>query len=263
MKKEIHIYHHVCLMNNGLEIALDQLHLLYTSDLLNNATSINIGIKYEPTLKAQLPKLLDIINRYNEKHNIKILYLDENDFMGGDHELKTARFFKSYADTLDSSGDSYILYLHTKGVSRHGTPLEIGSKHWRMFMEYFTITKWKDCYSILDNGYESCGTYINKMSVMYNAPDIVTMRNRYINNTNSNAFELTINENNVYYPGTFYWMNTSLLKKIPRKYFVKNNEYGNWAIEALPGLVEHKYFSFTNKSGDYYGRIILPNEYMF
>lgn len=247
MEKEIHVYYHVCLINNGLSIASDQMYLLYRCGLLDAAKSINIGVKYDSKLSSNLPKFLDIVNRYNTKNNILILYVEENN-PSGDHELMTSRYFKSYADSLKDNEDHYILYFHTKGVSRYGTPLEISAKHWRTFMEYFTINKWKNCYDLLDSGYESCGTFTNNMSVM----------DFYLNKDKPTI----ATPNCVYYPGTFYWIKSSIVKKISKNYFTTRNEYRVHAIEALPGLIEHRHFAFKQESRDLYTHIILPNEYI-
>lgn len=246
MEKEIHVYYHVCLINNGLSIASDQMYLLYRCGLLDAAKSINIGVKYDSKLSSNLPKFLDIVNRYNTKNNILILYVEENN-PSGDHELMTSRYFKSYADSLKDDEDHYILYFHTKGVSRYGTPLEIPAKHWRMFMEYFIINKWKNCYDLLNDGYESCGTFTHNMSVM---------------DFHSRLNSTTVTPNCISYPGTFYWIKSSIVKKISKKYFTIRNEYRVHAIEALPGLIEHRHFAFKQESRDLYTHIILPNEYI-
>lgn len=114
-------------------------------------------------------------------------------------------------------------------------------------MEYFMINKWKDCVSVLDNGFESCGTYAYDISIM----------NNHLSITNKN-------NNMKYYPGTFYWINTSLIKKIPIEYFHNNTEYIIYSMEALPALIEHQQYIFSSPnphSMNLYHKVLHPLQY--
>jgi hypothetical protein len=254
MKKEINIYYHICLINDGLIIAIEQLHLLSVSGLLYSSNTINVGIRYDSKNIQNKNYFLKILESYNIKNNIKILYVMDNS-IDDKSELSTSVFFKKYADSVPDK-DSYIFYFHTKGVSKHNTELELPMKYWRNFMEHFMIVKWKDCILKLDDGYESCGTTICDMTFMntYN----------HIDRDNKERYDLFGEYflNRYYYPGTFYWMNTSLIKKIPLEYFHINNDYNVHSIEALPGLIEHKQFWFNDidlrEHDPYRGFLINP-----
>lgn len=249
MKKKINIYYHVCLVNNGTSIALEQLHQLALSGLMYEADSINIGIKYDDNSPDNRDYFLNIIEQYNIKSNINILYSKHNS-RNNDREVSTIAYFKKYADSLPDDTNSYILYFHTKGVAWHGSDHEIPVRYWRHYLEYFTIMNWKDCISKLDEGYESCGTFYYPMKVMNESK-------RVSNPTNNEL---------IYYPGSFYWLNTSLIKRIPERYFDINNEYQYHSVEALPGIEPHKYFSFdgmgTYNKIDPYKSIVYPMDYI-
>jgi hypothetical protein len=249
MKKEMNVYFHVCLINDGLLIAIELLHSLHMSNLLYKSKSVNIGIKYKS--KDELETFKRILYSHNISGNINILYEEDND-LNNKQELSTAIYFKNYADSLKNS-DEYICYIHTKGLSHINTFHENPTRFWRYYIEYFMINKWKDCVSVLDGGFESCGTYGYDMQCMRNHL-IFYYKEIFLDNTN----------NMKYYPGTFYWMNTSLIKRIPIKYFYNDTEYHKWSIEALPGLIEHKQYIFSSPNPhdmNLYNTVLHPLQY--
>lgn len=235
MKKKIHVYYHVCLMNDGIIIAIEQMHLMAISGLIKNASSINIGIKYDKDLSDNLDHFLKIVDTYNINKNINILYKEENS-PKGDGEISTIVHFRDFSKSLPNKKNAYILYFHTKGVSRYDTKMEVPVRYWRNFMEYHMIHNWKKCCNILDKGYESCGSSICNMDLM----DQCNHKDKHLNTKKND------NTNRYYYPGTFYWMNTSLIKRIPDKYFTTENEYGLHCAESLPGILEHKHYYFSD-----------------
>lgn len=231
MKKKVHVYYHVCLINDGIIIAIEQMHLMAISGLIKNAESINIGIKFDKSMSDHLDHFIKIVDTYNIHNNINILYQKENS-LNNDGEISTAIYLKEFANSLSYEDDCYILYFHTKGVSRYGTKMEKPVRYWRNFMEYHIINNWRDCCNKLDQGYESCGSSVCSMNLM----DQCNNKYKYVND----------NTNRYYYPGTFFWINTSLIKKIPEKYFTIENEYGLHCIESLPGILEHKQYYFSD-----------------
>lgn len=233
MKKKVHVYYHVCLINDGIIIAIEQMHLMAISGLIKNAESINIGIKFDKSMSDHLDHFMKIVDNYNIKNNIKILYCEEN-HIKKDGEIPTVIHFREFSKSFEQ--DAYVLYFHTKGVSRYGTEMEVPVRYWRNFMEYYMIHNWKECYNILEAGYESCGSSVCNMELMDRCNNPTKhMNKKQIDNTNR-----------YYYPGTFYWMNTSLIKRIPDKYFTDNSEYGLHCVEALPGILEHKQYYFSD-----------------
>ena len=143
MKKKVHVYYHVCLINDGIIIAIEQMHLMAISGLIKNAESINIGVKFDKNIPDNLNHFLKIVDAYNIKNNIKILYCEEN-FSKPDGEMPTISYLKQFSESC--TDDAYLLYVHTKGVSRYGTKMEVPVRYWRNFMEYYTISNWKECY---------------------------------------------------------------------------------------------------------------------
>lgn len=203
---KIHIFHHVYLTQHGLSIALQQLHLMSTSGLLDQATSLSVSVVYDDVnLKNYFVKVL---NTYNIHTTIY-----EKQGMGCD-ERETGIRIKQFADA--SKGDEKILYLHTKGASRHDTKHETAINYWRQYLEYFNILNWQDCVEALDRGYDSCG-------VLWIHGDWKTIK-----------------KSGSHYSGSFYWIKSQLIKRIPIEHFSTNSQYGRYAMEALPSIVDHK-----------------------
>jgi len=252
-QKEIHVYYHVCLKNDGMMIANEQLHLLSMSTLLYRATSVKIGIKY--IHEYEKDKFLNIINQYNLMNNIEILYCESN-YENDNQELSTALKFKEYSDSLDENTNNYILYFHTKGIGHYNKPAQNPVKFWRNYMEYFLLENWKSSVHKLNEGYESCGTFKTNISVIQ----------EFLKKSNPNSnIEIEYNTNKFYYPGTFFWMNTSLIKRIPKKYFYNNTEYMRWSIEALPAFIEHNHWAFScpnPPSINLYSQVLHPLQYI-
>jgi len=222
--KKINIYYHVCLINNGLSIAQEQLYLLHMSGLLSKCNALNIGVLYENL--DDYTQLTKIISYYNLDNKIKILFYKHND---GSWEQDTAIEFKKYSDSIND--DEYILYFHNKGTTHYNKSSEISTRYWRHYLEHFNILKWEDCISKLDDGYESCG--VQWLPGFYSK----------------------------HYSGTFFWINTSIIKKIDTEYFKNTSKFERFCIEALPGVVEHNAFSFCNVDDNLYSTILKQERY--
>jgi hypothetical protein len=65
--------------------------------------------------------------------------------------LERARFMALYKET-----PFYMYYIHTKGASSACITNDNAVNTWRMYMEYFIIDKWKDCYEKVQT-YDLCG----------------------------------------------------------------------------------------------------------
>jgi hypothetical protein len=251
MSKNINVYFHVCLKNDGLIIASELLHSLAMSTLLYRAKKINVGIKYED--EKELKQFRKMIIHHNLMGNINILYEEPNS-LNDNQELSTAIHFKKYADSLDE--DEYVLYFHTKGIGHYETSAENCVRYWRHYMEYFLIQHWKSCVEKLNSGYESVGTFKYNISHMQ----------EYLKFwTDSPIQDIEYGTDKWFYPGTFFWMNTSLIKKIPEKYFYNNTEYIRYSIEMLPGFIEHKHFACSTPNPayfDWYKSVLHPLQYI-
>ena len=129
---KIAIFYHVAQMGLGAFIYQQQVHRLYTSGLIKEASHIHFGVNGDQ-------ELFNIPEKAIIKRNIN--WEDESDTL-----ISLRNFCKE-------NSDYKVLYFHTKGVSK--TNLQTNA--WRLYMEYFIIDKWKECIDYLDD-YDCCGT---------------------------------------------------------------------------------------------------------
>ena len=72
--------------------------------------------------------------------------------MATEGEIGTLRFVWDEASALRA--DAYILYYHSKGVSRTGN---LAVREWRRVMEYFCVERWREAVSTLERGADMAG----------------------------------------------------------------------------------------------------------
>lgn len=152
MKKRIFGYYHVLMVNHYMDIVLEQLQLLKDSGLYDAVDKIYIGCLggYEE-LKILMQHLRDypkiIISEYSTNKEL--------------YEFHTLNILKEHADK--SEEDYYLFYIHLKGVSfseQENNAAFHGGNNWRRFMDEHTIKRWSENVSMLDLGYETCGTQL-------------------------------------------------------------------------------------------------------
>lgn len=218
---KIFIFYHIYLTGPyTISIVSQQLSIILHSGLLDRCESINVGIISPDINSVYNSEIEELLNSFNIDEKIKILF----SITGGD-ERDTAIQFKNFSDKLSQEEKSFIFYFHTKGVTHLNQTSMYPTKFWRHHMEYFNIFKWRDCVSVLQNGYDSCGVlWINKKTGHENLRD-----NKW--------------EESGFYGGAFFWMTTDLIRKLDISFFSK---YGRYSIEVLPSHVEHSFYSFDD-----------------
>lgn len=78
-------------------------------------------------------------------------------------ETDTLKWLRDYAQ---ENPDTYVLYFHSKGITRYNACTE----DWRRYMEYFVLENWKACVEKLDEGYDCCGVLWNTDTFMGQFP---------------------------------------------------------------------------------------------
>ena len=202
----IHIFMHICTLEDWKEIFSDQIDTIKKSGLYDNVTLIHLGI-------------LGNINNINDPifndPKFNILYVDSRCEL---FELNTINFIKYYCSKLDH--EIYVLYLHTKGVRKAGNP-EV-TKSWRKMMEYFLIDKYIECLHYIDI-YDTLGCNI----VNLNCVDIK---------------DSSINEKHtMHYSGNFWWSKKTYIDKLPyinidlsKKSVNMRYKAENWILSNYP-----------------------------
>jgi hypothetical protein len=175
----IHIFIHVCMIENWESIFNDQINTIKKSGLYNKCEKIHIGL-----LGNSKNISLEIFN--DDKFNI--LYIDCRINI---YEINTINFIKYFCSNIDE--EVYILYIHTKGVRKAGN--EEVTISWRKMMEYFLIENYIYCINNL-NIYDTIG-------------------NNVVNLFCHNMDEISINKNHTYhYSGNFWWSKKSYIDKL-------------------------------------------------
>ena len=170
---------HSCNIENvgtyRLDYLVNKLNSTKCVDVFDKIYILNIGLPIE--------------NIYGNK--FEIINYSDNIFL---YENPTINFIKNFSE---KNANSYILYIHTKGVSFH--PSNTKENDWIDFMLYFLVEQSKICISILDNNYETIGCNYSK--------DI----DRTVDGWNRDDPHRYPS----HYSGNFWWANSNYLRTLP------------------------------------------------
>ena len=207
---KIHIFIHICTIENWEEIFKDQLLNIKKSGLYDKCEKIHLGI---------LGFIDDnYFNKYylDDNKKLNILYIDNRIHL---YEIPTINSLKELCAKMNN--EIFILYIHTKGVRKAGN-YEV-TKSWRKMMEYFLIEQWEKCIYYLNN-YDTLG-------------------NNIINDHCYDLNKIAVNKNHSYhYSGNFWWSKKSYIDKLPYLNLDLNLDNNlrylaeNWILSNYPYL---------------------------
>jgi hypothetical protein len=126
------IFYHIGQIGIGAFVYINQLHRLYTSRLIKEASHIHFGVNGTQEL-FNIPDKAKVV--YNQNHK---------------EETETLMCLR---DFCKNNQDYKVLYFHTKGVTKES----VNAESWRLMMEYFVIDRWKECVEYL-NDYDAVGS---------------------------------------------------------------------------------------------------------
>ena len=225
MKKIVIVYHAFLYGDHYMDLITEQLRSIILAkhtgeglegNLFHACSKLYVGVIDYPKKKPGngvewLSKFLSFTGSKQEstKGKDKIELVVYNDNL---HEARTMMWIRDYAKA--NPGD-YILYFHTKGITKNTQP----STDWRKYMEYFVLENWKDCVQKLDEGYDCCGVMWNKDTPIGYHP---------------------------HFSGTFWWANTNYINTLDHSYlFNENREDREFWIGTNP---KAKVFEFHNSN---------------
>jgi hypothetical protein len=170
------IFYHIGQMGLGAFIYQQQIHRLYASGLIKEASYIHFGVNGTQEL-FNVPS--NVIVNYNQQQN-------------WDSEKETLLDLRNFCI---KNPDYKVFYFHTKGSSKS----DLQTSAWRLYMEYYTIDKWKECIEYL-NDYDCCGTdyYSTFFAGNFwwaNASYVNTLDDEFLNNGSRLDKELWIGSN--------------------------------------------------------------------
>ena len=154
--KKILVYH-AYLYGDYTMMLAEQFSLLLSSHVFKNSDKLYIGIS------GTDEKGIDWIRRWwnfasskekeaaNQKVEI-VVYKENNEL------IPSLKWIRDYSA---KNPDDYIMFFHTKGITKKNKATE----DWRRYMEYFVIENWKDCIEKLDEGFDACGVMWNSDTV--------------------------------------------------------------------------------------------------
>jgi len=134
---KIAVFYHIGQLGMGAFIYQQQIHRLYSSGLMNEASYIHFGVNGNQ-------ELFNVPQKVKINYNLKEYWTTEKQTL------------LSLIDFCKENPNYKVLYFHTKGSSKDS----INVQSWRLMMEHFVIDKWKECIEYLDE-YDCVGSELN------------------------------------------------------------------------------------------------------
>jgi mannosyltransferase OCH1-like enzyme len=163
--EKVYIYIHVAALNNWVEVLNDILKKIEKGGLYDFANEIKICYLGN---EDNLDKLKDIINS-KEKIVIRKTSTDLSLY---------ERITLNVLHEDSCNEDFYVLYLHTKGITRNNNMNVID---WINYLHYFSIEKYKDCIESLKK-YDAVGCNIMQKPKLHFNGNIWWSKSNYIRN---------------------------------------------------------------------------------
>lgn len=189
---KIQVFVHLVDFPEGLSIAKEQIELIITSGLINHC-DLHLHCNYNINNYSWL------VDRLKDYKNV--VYLESN-ALPQEYEIPTLINLKTFCD--QDTNDSYVLYLHQKGVTR---PYSQPVSDWRDLMLYFNVEQWENCVDKLSQGYDTVGVNWHK-------------DHKY-----------------PHYSGNFWWAKASYIKELPGLTYPREN---NFLTQLGLDIGEHK-----------------------
>lgn len=201
-KKIVIFYHAYAYGDKYMTMMTDQFRLLVSSGLYNACDKLFINISESPQRKPIDYK--EWLNNFWSFSSSKgSLELPEKIVVTihptNNEETDTLKKLRDYCA---NNPNDYVLYFHTKGISKQNNNTE----DWRKYMEFFTIEKWQDCVKKLDNNFDACGVMWNSITVGKGHPALPT-----------GTFP--------HFSGGFWWAKASHINSLKHDYLTGSNRY--------------------------------------
>jgi hypothetical protein len=213
MKKIVIAYHAYMYKTHWMEMMVEQCRLLITTGLYQAADKLYIGViestdrdpKHGREWLGNFWKASSSKEEAKTPSKVEIVFYPDNK-----EEANTMKWVRDYAKK--NPGD-YVLYFHTKGISKYS----LATEDWRRYMEYFNIENWRDCVQKLNEGYDCCGVMWNSHTPIGTHP---------------------------HFSGTFWWASTDYINTLNPEYLeLEWRFYREFWIGSAPKV---KAFEFHN-----------------
>lgn len=176
-KRKINIFFHICCLNNYIDV---------TNEIIDKIIESGLYDKSEKIFYCILGEANDLlIERIKSLGKFELIYNSNNI---SDVEYPTLINLYDFC----SKNDSYVLYIHTKGVS---LPYDKFRQLWRKRLLQKVVQEYNICISHLNDGYDVSGCGWKEVS-----------KGKPVNYC---AGEYP------HYSGNFWWANSDYIKKLP------------------------------------------------
>lgn len=210
--KIIIAYHAYLYGEHYVKMMASQFRSLIDSGLIQEASEMYIGLIVAAGNETGVAW---VQNYWRDLPKVKIKVYSENR-----EEAETMLWISEHAKT---NPEDYILYFHTKGISKYSK----GTEDWRKYMEYFVIENWRDCILKLNEGYDACGVLWNTTKDTMQPTTGIRKRKNY-----------------PHFSGTMWWATAAYINLLDDSYLMEDWRYYR---EFWIGSAEHtKTFEFHN-----------------
>lgn len=213
------VYYHVLCYGDWKKLFQEQLLKMYASGLLANSRGIRVFLTRwnEEDREWVLDQLSGVHNVTLVLHSSDVWAMEER-----------ATLLYMHREAKHFNEDVPILYIHTKGLTRGGYNVDT----WRMFMEHYNVTLWKQAILAMSKGKLAYGVNLRDDTVEY-------FGSRFL-----------------HYSGNIWWSRSSFVKELDPS-FISDTE-NRWHAEfwigtkgsfdafhcALESGVDHYHFPF-------------------
>lgn len=196
--RKIVIFQHVASLPDAEKVFEEQIQTLLGSDILTHGILITC-------INGDSKPFINVAKKIGPLNGIIHLVCNSVEYW----EHYTLDFLR---EKIQEDKDEYnILYIHLKGSSKIDN---LAYRDWRKLMEYFNITRWRECVSKLDEGYDTVG--VNWI------PDFNRQGNTYYPHVKK------------HFSGNFWWAKSEYIKKLkPLVPPEKQSEVGKSPITDL------------------------------
>ena len=167
------IFFHVYIKNDFSHILLDKLKKLKASGLYERVDKIYLTLFGDIEYHQEF--LTDLKDLYSK---IEYVLISNKEF---NNEADTFNFMLKKAESYEKN--TPMLYIHTKGASHTHPILKKNINAWVRYLDLYTINKWEECLTGLDDNDAAGGFYV---------------------------------EDPKHFQGNFWWANSDYLKNLPR-----------------------------------------------
>ena len=179
-----YIYFHICLIGNWKEVISNLLFKIHNSGLYNYVNEIRCVILGD----INNTEIYSVLKQFDKNNKIIIVLRDNNTNL---YEKITIN--KLLEDSQNNNSDAYILYIHSKGVTKPNNKYVLD---WVNYMAYFNIYKFDTCFKKLEN------PFISAVGVNLIGQDV----------------------NPLHYSGNFWWSKMSHIQNLKH---ITNNYYNS------------------------------------